>query len=304
MLEYNSYLAQLKDISFHLDQLSRGFTLFVFGFSKQALIMEGLREVTAALYRVPVEELSVISAWMLAGCTALSFYYAFSSYGDMAEGLGIMLGFRYPSGYDYPLVSESISSFWKRFNGTVASFIRRYVTIQLSADTNGFATAAVHLIASSVLVGMWYSVNLNGILWGLLLGVITVCEELVFTKYLHKIPIFFRRILTLAVLLPSFLFLTCNASQFFQYAGILVGIGAPLTGPVINYTISSYWLPLAAAVIFSIPILRPVRRLLSPPYASGKREAKPLMSSSALFLRIISLGVTGILLFYSVVMML
>lgn len=304
MLEYNSYLAQVKDISFHLDQLSRGFTLFVFGFSKQALIMEGLREVTEALYRVPVGELSVISVWIMAGCTALSYYYAFSSYGDMAEGLGIMLGFRYSSGYDYPLISESVSSFWKRFNGTVTSFIRRYVTIQLSADTNGFATTAVHLIASSVLVGMWYSVNLNGILWGLVLGVITVCEELVFTKFLQKIPVFFRRILTLAVLLPSFLLLTCNAPQFFQYAGILVGIGAPLTGTVINYTISSYWLPLAAAVVFSVPILRPVRRLLSPPYANGKREAKPLMASSALFLRIVSLGITGVLLFYSVVMML
>ena len=83
-----------------------------------------------------------------------------------------------------------------------------------------------------------------------------------------------------------------------------MGIGAPLTGTVINYTISSYWLPLAAAVVFSVPILRPVRRLLSPPYANGKREAKPLMASSALFLRIVSLGITGILLFYSVVMML
>jgi len=306
MLEYNSYLSQLKDLSFRLDQLSRGFTLFVFGFSKRVLILTGLREVTSALYLVPVNEMSLLSGWILAGCTVLCYYYAFSSYGDMAEGLGIIFGFRYSGGYEYPLVSESISSFWKRFNGTVTAFVRRYVTIQLSADTNGFATAALHLIASSILIGMWYSVNLNGVLWGLALGIVTVCEELVLVKFLQKIPVFFRRILTLAILLFSFLLLTCpDMSHFFQYVRVMLGIGVPLTGSAVGYTLKSYWLPLAVAVVFSAPLLRPVRRLLSPPsFGNGKREAKPSLASSALILRAAVLGFTGALLFYSVVMML
>ena len=306
MLEYNAYLAQLKDLSFRLDQFSRGFTLFIFGFSKWVLILKGLREVTSALYLVPAGEMSLLSGWILVGCTALSYYYAFSSYGDMAEGLGIIFGFRYLSGYEYPLISESISSFWKRFNGSVTAFVRRYTTIQLSADTNGFATAAVHLIASSVLIGMWYSVNLNGMLWGLFLGIITVCEELVLVKFLQKIPVFFRRILTLLILMPSFLFLTCpDMVQFIQYIKILLGIGVPLFESSVGYTLSSYWLPLAAAVLFAAPLLRPVRRRLSPPsWGNGKREAKPSLASPDLIMRVITMGMTCALLFYSIIIML
>ncbi len=303
MLEYNSYLSQLKDVSFNLDQAARGFSLFILGFAKQALIMEGLREVTAALYRIPMEQLSLASAWMTAGCTAMCYYYGLSSWGDMAEGLGVLFGFRYGSGYDYPLVSESVSSFLKRFNGSITAFVRRYVTIQLSADTSGFATQVFHLLVSSILVGMWYSANWNGILWGLFLGIMIVWEECLLSKYLQKIPVFFRRLFTLAVLLPSFLLLTCGSrTEFLGYLKALMGIGVPLGGITISYTISSYWLPLAAAVLFSAPLMRAFRRLLSA--SSGKREAGASPVTSVLALRTAALLVTGVLFFYSVVLML
>lgn len=304
MLEYNSYLTQLREAGFNLDQVSRGFSVFILGFSKRILILDGLQKITSALYAVPMEDMSVVSVWMMMGCTALSYYYAFSSWGDMAEGLGIIFGFRYSSGYDYPLVSESVSSFLRRFNGTVTAFVRRYVTIQLSADSSGYTTQVLYLLVSAVLVGMWYSANLGGIMWGLFLGLLIVWEECAAHKYIQGIPVFFRRVLTLAVLLPSFLFITCGSKmQFLGYLKALVGIGVPFGGVTVGYTISCYWLPLAAALFFSMPLMRPVRRLLSPP-AAGKREAVSSLATSVLLLRAATLAFTGALLFYSVVMML
>ena len=303
MLEYNAYLSQLKESSFSLDQLARGFSLFIFGFAKQILIMPGLGEITQALYALPMEEMSVLSAWLMAGCTALSYYFAFSSWGDMAEGLGVIFGFRYRSGYNYPLTSESVSSFLKRFNGSVTAFIRRCVTIQFSADTTGGVTQAAHLLVSTVLVGMWYSANLNGILWGLFLGIIVVLEECVPSRFLQWIPVFFRRVFTLLLLLPSFLMLTCGSgAQFLGYLKILIGIGAPLGGLESGYVTGAYWLSLAEALIFALPFLRPVRRLLFP--AAGKREAPPAPSPSTLLLRALALILTSAMLFYSIILML
>ncbi len=303
MLEYNAYLAQLKEASFSLDQLSRGFSLFILGFAKQILIMPGLREITQALYALPTGEMSVLSAWLMVGCTALSYYYAFSSWGDMAEGLGIIFGFRYRSGYNYPLISESVSSFLKRFNGSVTAFIRRFVTIQLSADTTGGVTQATHLLVSTVLVGMWYSANLNGILWGLFLGVIVVLEECIPSRFLQWIPLFFRRIFTLILLLPSFLLLTCGSgAQFLGYLKILVGIGVPFGGLESGYITGAYWLSLAEALLFALPVLRPVRRLLFP--AAGRREANAAASPSTLLLRTLALLLTAAILFYSIILML
>lgn len=304
MLEYNAYLDQLREASFSLDQLSRGFSLFILGFAKQVLIMPGLREITQTLYELPAEEMSVLSAWLMVGCTTLSYYFAFSSWGGMAEGLGIIFGFRYRSGYDYPLISESISSFLKRFNGSVTAFIRRCVTIQFSADTTGGVTQAAHLLVSSVLVGMWYSANLNGILWGLFLGVIVVLEECIPSRFLQWIPLFFRRVFTLILLIPSFLILTCGSgAQFLGYLKILFGIGAPLGGLESGYITSAYWLSLAEALIFALPVLRPVHHLLFP--AADRREANAAASSpSALLLRTLALLLTSAILFYSIILML
>ena len=107
----------------------------------------------------------------------------------------------------------------------------------------------------------------------------------------------------ITVAFPSFLLLTCGSgAQFLGYLKILVGIGVPFGGLESGYITGAYWLSLAEALLFALPVLRPVRRLLFP--AAGRREANAAASPSTLLLRTLALLLTAAILFYSIILML
>jgi len=304
MFSYNSFRMQLNSRIFNLDRVSRGFSLFVFGFAKRALLMPELRVFTEGLLSMYPANFSVAAAWALIPSVVLCYYYAFSSWCDMAQGLGIMFGFNFPSGFDYPLSSASVSEFLLRFNGSVTSFVRKYVTVQLSADPNGMASAIFNLLISSMLVGMWYSMNFAGILWGIYIGVLLVLEQCILLRQLKHIPDFFRRVSLWLLLFPAFLILISpDGSYFFGLIRSLFAADAAVNTQV-TYLLRTHWLSLLAALLFAMPLLRPFRRVLALPPINRRQEEQTMPLVSRTLLRAGALVLTLILLTLSVIMML
>lgn len=304
LFSYNSFRTQLNGRTFTLDRAARGFSLFVFGFAKRALLLPDLSAFTQELLSLYPSQLSFSAVWMTIISVVLCYYYAFSSWCDMAQGLGIMFGFSYQSGFDYPLVSGSLGEFLLRFNGSVTSFVRKYVTIQLSADPNGMASAVFNLLVSSTLVGMWYSMNLNGIIWGCFIGIFLVLEQCVLERYLKKIPLFFRRIMVWSVLLPSFLLLINPGGSFLvEIVKAAVGIGVSFKNSQELYLFSTHWLPLAAAAILAMPVMRPLHQVLALP-PINRRQGETIAVVPRMLLRTASLAVTVVLLALSVLVLL
>ena len=85
MFSYNSFRMQLNSRIFNLDRVSRGFSLFVFGFAKRALLLPELRVFTEGLLSMYPANFSVAAAWALIPSVVLCYYYAFSSWCDMAQ---------------------------------------------------------------------------------------------------------------------------------------------------------------------------------------------------------------------------
>lgn len=304
LFSYNHFRMQLSNRKFNLDRVSRGFCLFVFGFAKQILLLPGLKSLTQQLMALYPDNITVLSAWVGLFCVVLCYYYAFSSWCEMAQGLGTMFGFQYPSGFDYPLAAGSIYDFQTRFHGSVTAFVRKYVSVQLSADPNGMASAVFNLLISSVLIAMWYSTDLNGIGWGLFLGILVVLEQCALAKYLKVIPIFFRRIFTWLLLLYSFLLLINPGNGFvFSYLRSMAGIATPFKETKELYLIGTNWLVFVASVVFSMPVLRPLHRVLSLPPINRRQEGAQL-AASTLLLRGISLVLAMALLGLSVLVLL
>lgn len=304
LFSYNHFRMQLSNRKFNLDLVSRGFCLFVFGFAKQILLLPGLKSLTQQLMALYPDNITVLSAWVGLFCVVLCYYYAFSSWCEMAQGLGTMFGFQYPSGFDYPLAAGSIYDFQTRFHGSVTAFVRKYVSVQLSADPNGMASAVFNLLISSVLIAMWYSTDLNGIGWGLFLGILVVLEQCALAKYLKVIPIFFRRIFTWLLLLYSFLLLINPGNGFvFSYLRSMAGIATPFKETKELYLIGTNWLVFVASVVFSMPVLRPLHRVLSLPPINRRQEGAQL-AASTLLLRGISLVLAMALLGLSVLVLL
>ena len=69
----------------------------------------------------------MFDAWFGLLVSIIQLYFDFSGYSDMAIGLGMMMGFRFPENFNQPYLAQSITEFWQRWHMTLAEFLRDYV---------------------------------------------------------------------------------------------------------------------------------------------------------------------------------
>jgi len=166
------------------------------------------------------------------------------------------------------------------------------------------ASAIFNLLISSMLVGMWYSMNFAGILWGIYIGVLLVLEQCILLRQLKHIPDFFRRVSLWLLLFPAFLILISpDGSYFFGLIRSLFAADAAVNTQV-TYLLRTHWLSLLAALLFAMPLLRPFRRVLALPPINRRQEEQTMPLVSRTLLRAGALVLTLILLTLSVIMML
>lgn len=65
---------------------------------------------------------------------ALQIYCDFSGYSDMAIGIALLLGFRFPKNFDAPYKSATITEFWRRWHISLSSWLRDYLYISLGGN--------------------------------------------------------------------------------------------------------------------------------------------------------------------------
>jgi alginate O-acetyltransferase complex protein AlgI len=53
---------------------------------------------------------------------SLQIYFDFSGYTDIARGLGLLFGFRWPENFDRPYLATSVQEFWRRWHMTLSRF--------------------------------------------------------------------------------------------------------------------------------------------------------------------------------------
>ncbi len=102
---------------------------------------------------------------------ALQIYCDFSGYSDMAIGIALLLGFRFPKNFDAPYKSATITEFWRRWHISLSSWLRDYLYISLGGNRRGKVRTYVNLLITMVLGGLWHGAALRFVLWGALHGV-------------------------------------------------------------------------------------------------------------------------------------
>lgn len=101
---------------------------------------------------------------------ALQIYCDFSGYSDMAIGIALLLGFRFPKNFDAPYKSATITEFWRRWHISLSSWLRDYVYISLGGNRKGRLRRYVNLLLTMLLGGLWHGAAFRFILWGALHG--------------------------------------------------------------------------------------------------------------------------------------
>lgn len=149
-----------------------GIWLVVVGMVKKILVAD----VVAANFVTPlfadVGALGLLDAWLAALAYTAQIYYDFSAYSDMAVGLALLLGFRFPQNFDSPYKSANISEFWRRWHMSLSFWLRDYLFIPLGGSRGGRARTLRNLIITMFLGGLWHGASWTFVAWGLYHGLL------------------------------------------------------------------------------------------------------------------------------------
>lgn len=110
---------------------------------------------------------------------ALQIYCDFSGYSDMAIGLALLLGFKFPKNFNAPYKATSITDFWHRWHISLSSWLKDYLYISLGGNRHGKMRQYFNLMVTMLLGGLWHGASLNFILWGGLHGLLLVFDKII-----------------------------------------------------------------------------------------------------------------------------
>jgi D-alanyl-lipoteichoic acid acyltransferase DltB (MBOAT superfamily) len=101
---------------------------------------------------------------------AVQIYADFSGYTDIAIGLAMFLGFRFPDNFNAPYTARNLQEFWRRWHMTLSRWLRDYVYIPLGGDRGSMLTTARNIMITMVLGGLWHGAAWTFVAWGTLHG--------------------------------------------------------------------------------------------------------------------------------------
>jgi alginate O-acetyltransferase complex protein AlgI len=265
IVRYKDVAADLPSRVVSPDLVAQGITRFVIGFAKKVLLADTFAVTADAIFGLPHGELNAGTAWLGALSYSLQIYFDFSAYSDMAIGLGMIMGFRFPENFNYPYTARSIQEFWRRWHMTLSGWFRDYVYIPLGGNRKGPVRTYFNLLAIFFLTGLWHGASWTFVAWGFWHGFFMVMER--YTRFEDRVrSALVRWVYMLVVVVFGWvLFRADSFEQAFHMLSLMLGI---TTGPQ-NYTFAEYWnnalgLAVLAGLILSFPVYHWIKDRLSP----------------------------------------
>lgn len=152
--------------------LALGVALLVMGLAKKVLIADQVAQLVPMAFGQAAEGQSpdFFNAWVSVLAYTFQIYFDFSGYSDMAIGLALMFGIRFPANFNSPYKARSIIDFWRRWHMTLSRLLRDYVYIPLGGSRRGAERRYVNLFATMLIGGIWHGAGWNFVFWGALHG--------------------------------------------------------------------------------------------------------------------------------------
>ena len=274
IVRYTTVMEQIEERTVTLTDISEGIKRFIIGFNKKLLLANILAEVADAAFAST--QLSVCMGWLGLLCYTFQIYFDFSAYSDMAIGLGRMFGFRFLENFNYPLVSKSVTEFWRRWHISLGTWFRDYLYIPLGGSrVKSAARRYFNIAVVWLLTGMWHGASFTYIFWGMLQGFAIILEKLTGTVQKtekSRIWSLAGHIFTLFILMLGWtLFRADDLSGTWSYVKAVFGFGgAAFSDAQFLFYVREYGFMMAAALLCSTPVFRILREKVS---AAGDKQA-------------------------------
>lgn len=175
IVRYSDIDSQLRNLQTKLTSrmMGIGLTFFIIGLSKKLVIADSVSPTVSRLYAVS-GDLTVITGWAAALGYTFQLYFDFSAYSDMAVGLAMMLGFRFPQNFDSPYKAINPSDFWRRWHISLSRWLRDYLFIPLGGSRGSKLMTLRNLFLTMFIGGLWHGAAWVFVLWGVGHGLLLV----------------------------------------------------------------------------------------------------------------------------------
>lgn len=256
IVRYKDIALQLDNRVESIDKINDGIKRFMVGLSKKVLLANNIGYIWDEIILIPVNQISMLNAWIGIIAFALQIYFDFSGYSDMAIGMGKMFGFKFLENFNYPYISKSISEFWRRWHMSLSTWFKEYLYIPLGGSRNGNLKTIRNLLIVWSLTGLWHGASYNFVLWGLYYGVILIIEKMFLYKYLKNN--FISHFYTIFIVLIGWvLFAITDFNLLFEYLKQMFNFSFIYDARSIS-NIANYWMILLIGVLASHPIWKEI----------------------------------------------
>jgi alginate O-acetyltransferase complex protein AlgI len=149
---------------------TRAFYLVAVGLFKKVVIADYLAVTIVNPVFADPQRYSALETLVGIVAYAVQIYCDFSAYSDIAIGIALLLGFRFPDNFHAPYAAMSVRDFWRRWHITLSSWIRDYLYIPLGGSRGSRAATCRNLMISMLLAGLWHGASWTFVFWGGLHG--------------------------------------------------------------------------------------------------------------------------------------
>lgn len=256
IVRFQMVASQMREREIGLNNYVLGIKRFLFGLFKKVLIANNIGLLWESIKTGDISQLSAAAAWLGAIAFSLQLYFDFSGYGDMAIGMGKMLGFDYNENFNYPYISKSITEFWRRWHISLSTWFRDYVYIPLGGNRCSAPKHIFNIMAVWTLTGLWHGAAWNFVLWGVYYGVLLVLEKYVWGRLIERLPAIVRHIYTLIIVVIGFtVFAIDDFAKMSNYLSVmLLNSNGVLIDNRFIFELLNNIVILLAGIIFSAPV--------------------------------------------------
>jgi len=267
-----------------LGRLRIGMEVFCLGLMQKLLIADTLARAVDPIFALPTADLTPSVAWMGAVLYTLQLYMDFSGYSHMAIGLALMLGFRFPRNFNFPLRATSITDFWRRWHISLSRWFRDYLYIPLGGSRGGTGRTAFNLMLVFLLCGLWHGATWTALAWGAYNGFFLGVERVGLGRVLARLPLLAQRTYALiAVIAGLVIFRSADLAQAGAFWAAMAGFGgADALTSVARFAAPS----IAAAAVIALVSLLPLKQML--PAASFAAPRGPWLRALACLLALLT----------------
>ncbi|MCR5101654.1 MAG: MBOAT family protein [Butyrivibrio sp.] len=261
IVRYNTIEQNIYHREFDLNNVINGTSRFAIGVIKKVLLANNFAIVADTIFDLmkigTKYDTTMIMAWTGVLAYYFQLFFDFSSYSDMAIGLGRIFGFEFEENFNYPYISKSIGELWRRWHISLGTWFKEYVYFPLGGSRVENQDLMVkNTIIVWLLTGLWHGASWTFILWGLYQFLFIILERLINYEKMN-IPGWIKILCTQFIFLMSLVMFRCDDLYLLKecFKDMFMANGNSFCNGTSLWVIKEYWMFYVCGFLVATPIV-------------------------------------------------